>query len=206
MLDKHFDESSHREVYLGLLGTDDERSRIVAAVGLSATGEAGDHRVLLSEMSGAGSKGRRRLLGAAASLDYEGSRSAMFEALGHGLRGVSNAARRLLAEHMMDAEADVLAELLGNEYAHVCSNALLLAAHLGHWLALPLILRGTTDCDGENVETAKRLVDSCWPGTSTVSIASRIPPPLRRRRFAPSWPRAGQCWSRRQSRISSARW
>ncbi|MBL4685882.1 MAG: hypothetical protein JKY37_14905 [Nannocystaceae bacterium] len=159
MLDKHFGESSHREVYLGLLGTDDERSRIVAAVGLSATGEASDHRVLLSEMSGAGAKGRRRLLGAAASLDYEGTRSAILKALGHGLPGLSKAARRLLAEHVKDADADVLADLLGSEYTHARHNALLLVAQLGHWIALPLILRGTRDADGENVDTAKRLLD-----------------------------------------------
>ena len=87
MLEKHFAEADHRDVYLALLEAGDDRSRMLAAVGLSATGEAGDHRRLLAARLNAGSKARRRLLGAAAKLDFEGSRVAMFEDLGDSGRG-----------------------------------------------------------------------------------------------------------------------
>lgn len=159
MLKKHFGEESHRDVYLGLLASADERSRLAAAIGLAATGEPEDHRVLLSTRLGARSKLRQQLLRAAAGLDPAGARGALFEDLGHELPGVSKGARKLLAERLLDAEAGAVAVLLDSSLPHVRRNALILAARLSHWPALPLILRGTRDPDGEVAESAHQLLE-----------------------------------------------
>lgn len=158
MLEKHFGEDSHREMYSSLLATDDDRSHLIAAIGLAATGEPEDHRPLLASRAGARSKVRQQLLGAAAGLDPAGTRSALFEDVGHELRGVSKAARELLAERVLDTDAGDISELLDSPLPHVRKNALLLAARLGHWVALPLILRGTRDPDA--TAEANRLLEN----------------------------------------------
>lgn len=159
MLKKHFGEEAHREVYLALLANDDPRSHLAAAIGLAATGEPEDHRVLLSSRVAARSKVRQQLLGAAASLDRTNVRDALFEDLGHELRGVSKGARKLLSERALDSDADEIAKLLGSSVPHVRRNALLVAARLSHWVALPAILRGTRDPDADAADTARQLVE-----------------------------------------------
>ncbi len=158
MLKKHFGEESGREVYLALLERRAARSQVAAAIGLTATGESQDHRALLSARMGARSKVRQRLLGAAAGLDPSGSRGALFEDLAHELGGVSKGARKLLAERVRDTDAGALSELLDNPRAHVRKNAVVLAARLSHWLALPFILRGTRDPDDPTANTANTLL------------------------------------------------
>lgn len=169
MLKKHFGEESHRDVYLGLLANPDERSRLAAAIGLAATGEPEDHRVLLSARQGARSKLRQQLLRAAAGLDPAGARRALFEDLGHELRGVSKGARKLLAERLLDAEAGATSGFLDSSLPHVRRNALILAARLSHWSALPLLLRGTRDPGDEVAETALQLLEK-WFARHRVSI------------------------------------
>ena len=159
MLEKHFGEASHRDVYLAMLSGADERPYLAAAIGLAATGQPEDHELLLSSRVGARSKVRQQLLGAAVGLDPAGTRSALFEDLGHELKGVSKSARELLAERVLDTDARAVSELLEDSKPHVRKNALLLAARLGHWLAVPLILRGTRDTDAEVADAAGELLE-----------------------------------------------
>lgn len=160
LLEKHFAEHAHREVYLQLLASDNERSRDVAAIGLPATGESEDARLLLAARRGARSKVRQRLLSAAFALDPQTSREAVLEDLCHELRGVSKAARGLLSSRVLESDAPALLELLQNAQPHVRGNALLLSARTSHWRGLPAILRSMSDAAEKNAETANLLLES----------------------------------------------
>lgn len=152
--------TGHREVYLRMLSSDHDRSRAAAAFGLSATGEPRDHALLLAQRHEAAPWTRRRLLVAAASLDVAGSRDAVFEDLAHPLRGVSKTARDLLRGRVDDSDAARISKPLASEQSHVRRNALLLAARLGHWVALPLVLRAHRDPEVENATLAREFLDA----------------------------------------------
>lgn len=162
MLKEHFGETSHREVYLSLLTSADAPSQLAAAVGLAATGQAEDHRVLLSCRLTARSKVRQQLLSAAAGLDPVGSRKAIFDDVGHELQGASKTARRLLADGVLGSDAGAISELLDSPLPHVRTNGLVLAARLSHWEALPLILLGIGDPHA--AATARQLLEAWFAG------------------------------------------
>lgn len=96
---------------------------------------------------------------AAIVLDPIGARGAAFEDLGHPLQGVSRTARKLVAKRVLDTDASALSELLKDSKPHLRNNALLLAARLSHWLAAPLILRGTRDPAAEVADAAGHLLE-----------------------------------------------